>query len=67
MKTCHHGFNPDTGPGLWCPSCDAEEQMPWWEKFMFRHPMGGIWLSTVGVALSLIAVVMSLGVVMRWW
>jgi len=33
MRSCKHGFNPATGPGLWCPMCDVEEKRgPLWRR-----------------------------------
>jgi hypothetical protein len=69
---CRHGFQPeywDTIPG-WdrgCPSCEYEERLNPLLRFVAQHPHALTWMNACGFVLSLIAIVMSLGVVERWW
>jgi hypothetical protein len=70
-EVCRHGFDAQQMHGIgWsggCPSCEWEARLPPPVRFIATHPHWGPWITAFSLVLSLIALILSLGVVERWW
>jgi hypothetical protein len=73
MNACRHGFDPHTTlpedlrdlcPV--CPSCAWEARLPVAVRFVATHPHWGPWLSVIGLGLSVLAVILSVGCINGW-
>lgn len=54
MNSCPHGFNPDDGPGLWCPAC-AEDRQTQRQRTLVKVSLAARWAYGVVAVVDLLA------------